>query len=193
MFAVIALRFIFFCLGLGFFLAKNPLVASLVANACARDGKCIRTFLDHCKISAQCVKYHYKHYLYSPSWIGGYKISEPIFLRVGEKGGFHWASKPTLWPKLAPIQCNEPREHADKPNTINKYLCFNDQFKRRSGMNIMGTVKLFHQISMKYFQSSTRVALTCMGAVTTNPLVSSTAPFRQVGNGLDFEKKKYKN
>jgi len=28
-------------------------------------------------------------------------------------------------------------------------------------------------------QSSTRVALTCMGAVTTNPLVSSTAPFRQ--------------
>ena len=30
------------------------------------------------------------------------------------------------------------------------------------------------------FQSSTRVALTCMGAVTTNPLISTTAPFRQV-------------
>ena len=89
MFAVIALRFIFFCLGLRFFLAKNLLVASLVANACAWDGKCIRTFLDHCKISAQCVKYHTN--TISARLLGSVdtKYQSLLFLRDGEKGGFH--------------------------------------------------------------------------------------------------------
>ena len=73
----------------GFFLAKNPLVASLVANACAWDGKCIRTFLDHCKISAQCVKYHIN--TISTRLLGSEetKYQRILFLRVGEKGGFH--------------------------------------------------------------------------------------------------------
>ena len=51
-------------------------------------------------------------------------------------------------------------------------------------MNIYQALIYVYQMCFKTFQSSTRVALTCMGAVTNNPLLSTTAPFRQVNDVL---------